>query len=131
MNEISGPEKVAMSPVPGWPLGQVALDAFQQFWGQNQTVAKTLVDLNARVADFVGQRFSQDSEVVVRMAQCKSLPEVVGVETEWFRRAFDDYAKEANKLMEANGKLFGCFVATTEQAEPNASPLKRSTRAAG
>ena len=79
----------------------------------------------------VGQRFSQDSEVVVRMAQCKSLPEVVGVETEWFRRAFDDYAKEANKLMEANGKLFGCFVATTEQAEPNASPLKRSTRAAG
>lgn len=131
MSEMRGPEKVEASQVPGWPLGQIALDVAQQFWFQNQTVAKTLVDLNTEVADFVGQRLSQDGEAIGRMTQCRSLPEVLEVETQWLRRAVDDYSKEASKLMEVNGKLIGCLVATAEQAGPNPSLAKQPIKTTG
>lgn len=131
MNEMSGPERAATSPFPGWPLGQMTLDVAQQFWGRNQTAAKALADLSTEVTEFVSQRLSQGSEVIGRMTQCQSLPEVLEVETQWLSKAFDDYSKEAGRLMEANGKFFGSLLTTTQQDSLKPPPAKQSARATG
>jgi len=73
MNNMNGPEGTKTSPFLGWPLGEMTLDIAQRFWDHNQTIAKALATLNSEVAEFVGQRLSQDSATVGRTAQCQSL----------------------------------------------------------
>jgi hypothetical protein len=131
MNDMGRSEKTETSPIPGWRLGQVALEATQEFFNWNEHIVKTLTDLNIDGAGFVGQRLSQGTEAIGRMAQCRNFPEFFQVETQWFQTAVDDYSKRVSKLMEVNSKLVSSLVASEEQAGPGSSPLQRSMRGAG
>ncbi len=74
-------------------------------------------------AAIVGRRLS---ESIGQMAQCRSVPQLLEVEGQWFKRACDDYSNEASKLMEVTGKFFGCFGGSVEQLQPNPSGVMPS-----
>jgi hypothetical protein len=121
MNKTTKPEKSEPFSIPGWPIGEVGTEAVHQFLDRGQTVAKMLVDWNAEFAQLMGHRVNQLSESIRQMAQCRSLPQLLEAEGQWFKRACDDYSKEASKLMEVTGKLYACLGSSVEQLQPNPS----------
>jgi hypothetical protein len=104
-----------------WPMDQVNSVSAHQLWERTETFAKALADWNTEITHFFTKRISRSGEAVGRVTQCRTLPEVLEVETQWLRGAFDDYFSEARRLMEVNSRLISSFVEPTEPVRMPAS----------
>jgi len=105
-------------------MDQVNLASAHQFWERTETFAKALADWNSEITHFVTKRISRSGEAVGQVTQCRTVPEVLEVEAQWLRGAFDDYFSEARTLMEANSRIISGFVAPTGPVGTPASSTK-------
>jgi hypothetical protein len=107
-----------------WPMDQVNSVSAHQLWEWTETFAKALADWNTEITHFFTKRISRSGEAVGRVTQCRTLPEVLEVETQWLRGAFDDYFSEARRLMEVNSRIISSFVEPTGPVGTLASSSK-------
>ena len=126
MNKMTRPERVESFANTLWPMSEVGTAAFHQFWDRGRTIAVMVMDWNAEFADFMSHRINHTSGSIGQVAQCRSLPELLEAEGQWFKRAYDDYSEQAGKLMEANGKLLGSLAGSTEQLQQHPAGAKPS-----
>ncbi len=89
---------------PGKLLDALFTETTQRYLERGQDAARNLMDLNAAFLEFLNQRASSNRETLVRMMRCKDLPDLMSVESSWVRLAFDDYAREAGRLVDYNAR---------------------------
>jgi hypothetical protein len=132
MSDFGNTERAEWFSGSAWPMDQVNLVSAHQFWERTETFAKALTDWNTEITHFVTKRISRSGEAVGRIAQCRTVPEVLEVETQWLRGTFDDYFSEARTLMEANSRIITSFVAPTgTSASSTKAPPVEPTGQAG
>ncbi len=61
--------------------------------------------MNSEVADFMAKRFKLDAELSASLARCETWEDAVTLQQDWARQAAENYADEANRLMELSSKL--------------------------
>ena len=100
MNDINTPEKAADSFMNSvGTAGQLGADSVRQVLDRSQTVANVVASLGVETASFVSRRVEQDSETLGSMVKCRSMPEMLELQVQWWRRAMDDYANQyANQV---------------------------------
>jgi hypothetical protein len=124
MSEFGKTERAEQFLRLTWPMNQVSLDSARQFWERSETFGKALADWNTEITHFVTKRISRSGEAVGRVTQCRSLPEIFEVETQWLHGAFDDYFGEARRLMEVNSRIISSFLEPTGPVGTPASSIK-------
>jgi hypothetical protein len=77
------------------------------FSEQGQQLLERMAGFNTALGEFLVRRGNRNVEAFTRLMQSKSPPDVFLLQTQWLRDAADDYTKEAARLSEAYGKLFG------------------------
>ena len=122
MNEVRKPELMAAMPDPGASFAQVSSDATRRLCEQGQSVVQTTNQWNAELGQFLTHRVARNGEAMGRMTQCRSLPEVFAVQTQWIQDAADDYVKEMSRLMEVNSRIMGCLLGSLQSPETPSSP---------
>jgi hypothetical protein len=121
MNKATRTDRVEQFSKAERPMVQVGMATVDQFWDRGQSITTMLTNWNTEFAHFMGHRINQTNECIGQMAQCRSLPELLEVQGQWFKRAYDDYSEVARKMMEANGKLLGCLTGSTEQLQQHSA----------
>ncbi|THH36024.1 phasin family protein [Aliishimia ponticola] len=66
----------------------------------NPALATAWVEMMTESARFVSDRLQQDMETQRALLNCKTPAELLQVQTEFYQNAMEQYAAEANKLME-------------------------------
>jgi hypothetical protein len=65
---------------------------------------KAYIDLPLAVLSetlhFVGQRLEAQSQLVANLTSCKSMPEVIEVQSQFMRTAVNDYGSGTSKIMD-------------------------------
>ena len=113
-----------------WNTGTLAHTFFgettQDFFERGQSAARNLMDLNAELVGFMNQRATRNRDALVRLVQCRDLPDVMNAESSWLQLAFDDYARETSRLLQYNARLVTCMIPAARDsgtaAPPAASP---------
>jgi len=59
------------------------------------------------IADFVAERIRQDLESQVELMRCRTLDEVLDVQSRFVNRALDQYSAEATKLARIGAEMIG------------------------
>lgn len=67
---------------------------------RNPVVAKIWLDVMNESARFVSDRLQEDLETQKAMLRCKNPVEVVQLQSEFFRKAIEQYASEAQRIFE-------------------------------
>ncbi len=103
---------------------------------RGEAVTKAICEWNTEVSQLLNHCSARNGEVIGRMTSSQSLPEVVALQTQWFRDITDDYLKGMSRLVEVNNKLLsellGAAVSETRPAaETRPSSAKMPMRAAG
>jgi hypothetical protein len=75
--------------------------------GQGRQFLEQMTGFSAGLGDFLLRRGNRNIETATRLAQCKSLPDLFLLQTQWMRDAADDYMKEAARMSESNARMFG------------------------
>ena len=128
-----------MDVIPESQTGMLPLDAgklldtffagtTQQLLERGQNTARSLMDLNTEIVGFINQRATRNREALARIMQCKDLPDLMGAETAWVQSAFDDYAREAGRLMEYNARLINGLVPAPHETRVDGSMAQSSDR---
>lgn len=121
MSDFGKTKKAEWFSGSAWPMDQVNLASAHQFWERTETFAKALADWNTEITHFATKRISRSGEAVGRITQCRTVPEVLEVEAQWLRGAFDDYFGEARRLMDVNSRIISSFVEPTGPVGTSAS----------
>ena len=74
---------------------------------QGRQFVEQMASLNTELGDFLLRRGNRNIETATRLTQCRSLPEVFLLQSQWMRDAADDYMKEAAKMSESHARVFG------------------------
>jgi hypothetical protein len=61
------------------------------------------------LSQFIERCVSRNVEAFSRMARCASLPELLGVQLEWFQDMSGAWVKEASKVAVVQGGTTGCW----------------------
>lgn len=79
-------------------------DAMQMAAPLQNAWRKACIDLPLTVwsetLHFVGQRLEAQSQLVASLTSCKSVPEVIEVQSQFVRTAVDDYSSGTSKIMD-------------------------------
>lgn len=102
---------------PAWPLNGFGGEAFGAFQERCDAATAALVALNTGLAGLARKRISRDSEVMTRLVQCQSLPELWAAEAGWLSAAFGDYASELAALAKLNETVGRAWLLGREQSE--------------
>lgn len=98
--------------------GQIGADTIHQMLDRSQAIANALAAFGAETANFVGKRVEHSSEVFGNVAQCRSLPDMLEMEAQWWRKAMDDYTGQINRLVAFNASLVGKLAEAPASKEP-------------
>jgi hypothetical protein len=109
MNEVTRPELAGTMPDLA-SFTQASSEATRRLCENGHSIAKTIGEWSADLGHFVSQRAARTSEAMARMANCRSFPEILSVQTQWWQEAADDYLKQAYKSAELNSKIIGGLV---------------------
>lgn len=123
MNDMAMPEKAAESFAQSvGTAGQIGVDTVRQVLDRSQTIANIFANFGAESANFFHHRVEQDSKVLGSMVQCRSLPEMLDLEMQWWRGAMDDYAtqyaSQVDRLMTFNASLMSGLSPRAESRLP-------------
>jgi hypothetical protein len=72
---------------------------------------------NGEISQFLSQRTTRNGETLRRITQCQNLPDVFGIQAQWFQDATEDYLREIGKLTEVNSKIMGGWLGLIGKAE--------------
>lgn len=122
MDDLKRPERAAEAfAYSAHSISGMGADAAAQFWDRTQSVVSMLMSVNADGMKFIQQRIARSNEMLGGVARCRSLPDILEVESQWFRAEFDDYSEYGRRLADLNSKLFACVSVAPEGAEPTPS----------
>ena len=68
--------------------------------------------MNSEIAGFMAKRLTHDAELSASLARCGSWEEAADLQRDWAREAAEEYAEEANRLVELASTV------ATEQWQP-------------
>ena len=117
MDEIRKPNTAETSA-----LDQAASNAARLFLSRTGAATRAMMDWNNEAGRFISGRINRNIETLGRISQCAGQPDVFQIEADWFRTALEDYAKGANKLMEASRSLLSSAVGDTGSAATDDRP---------
>lgn len=66
---------------------------------------KSLGDMNGEVMRFVSDRIEKDVSIQQKIMQAKDITQLQGIQSEFLRDAFDQYAAETGKLIEMGNEM--------------------------
>jgi hypothetical protein len=92
--------------LPAWPSTEFGLHAARQMLERGECVTSAIIEWQADATRFVNQRAGRNSETFTHMTRCQGVTELLDLELQWMRTAMDDYAGQARKLLEINGRVF-------------------------
>ena len=75
-------------------------DALQGMQTAGSAVFEGFAKVQKQIADFVAERIREDIETQAELLGCRTLDDVRKVQSRFFRRAMDQYAAEAGRLMQ-------------------------------
>ena len=115
MNDIPKSEGVLSGLQPGSLPTLTDSDAARQVGNAVRMVTKVVANLTTECERFATQRMARNMEAFEQMKQCKSLPEVFTLQTNWFHNMVDDYMREIRTMMEMNTNTVGDMMAQAGQ----------------
>lgn len=121
MNEVRMPEFGEL----GASFAQVSSEAARRLCEQSQSMAQNISEWNAEISQFLSHRAARNGETLRRITQCQNLPDVFGIQAQWFQDATEDYLREIGKLTEVNSKFMGGWLGSIGKAE---APVPFETR---
>ncbi len=87
-------------------FGNPSFETAQQFAASMARLqahaAKAVIDCNIEAVDFVKHRLNRDADLVARMAASRDFGEMLGVYSDFWQKALDEYSDEAGKLASLN-----------------------------
>ena len=113
MNEVKRPEFAELSA----SFAQVSSEATRRFCEQSQSLVQTVSEWNAEIGQFLSRRAVRNGETLKRITQCQNLPDVFGIQAQWFQDVTEDYLREIGKLTEVNSKFMGQWLGSIGKAE--------------
>ena len=97
----SAPDSRIPAAVPGFEAfaraNQAALNAMNHIGVESM---RQMIDLNCQYLAFLRHRLDEDIRTGERIGASKSLPEVVAAVTDFYSKAFEEYAREMSELSE-------------------------------
>jgi hypothetical protein len=77
------------------------------FSEQNQRLLELMTDFNTTSGEFLRRRGNRNTEAFSRLMQSTNPADAFLLQAQWFRDAADDYMKEAARISDAWGRVFG------------------------
>lgn len=120
----SVPFAAALAPEGMLTFNRDAVEAYGRAWGG---YLEAWNRCGQELMDFAASRLRKDTELGESLSKCRSWDETAEVQSAWMRTAFDDYARETEKVMEIVS-----LVATPSQGakRPAAAPKAKPGAAA-
>lgn len=118
----STPKAAFASPkIPGFEAfaqaNQSAIDAISHIGVDNM---QRMLQINAQYLDFIRHRLEEDMATTKRIRESGTMPEVVDAVTDFYKLAFDEYAKEMVDLSEMAVAATAASITETEEEAANA-----------
>jgi len=94
--------KEAVATMPGFDMDTLSATGEQSFAAMthiNARLLQAVVRYNTEVLDFVRHRLKRDMQMSEKLANCKSVGEVIETVDDFYRTAFTEYSEETAALM--------------------------------
>lgn len=115
----SSPFAAAMAPEEMTAFNRDAVEAYGRAWGG---YLEAWNRCGRELMDFAAARLRKDTELGESLSKCRSWPETAEVQSDWMRTAFEDYARETEKVME--------IMSAASRQMPAPAPRARKSAAA-
>ena len=83
------------------------VEALQMFESAVSAVFAGLTKAQREIAEFVAERIRQDLESQTQFLRCRTLDEVLEVQSRFLNKAMDQYAAEASRLAQIGVEMIG------------------------
>jgi hypothetical protein len=106
MAEPSDSKTTAKSERAEDPLAKLQSAGFENMMSASTAWLESLSEMSAEVASFVADRIREDVKTQHKILHCKDVSELQQVQTEFIKKAVEQYQAETGKLVEMTSKAF-------------------------
>ncbi|BCX17243.1 MAG: hypothetical protein KatS3mg117_0925 [Geminicoccaceae bacterium] len=110
-----------------WPFAAAPL--VEAWMRANRVWVEAAGRCGARMIGFVGERLEADLEHGRKLAACRDLGAIAEAQSEWLRRAFEDYRREFEAFSKEMWSSLETLRSETARSVPTATGASESTEA--